>query len=159
MSVSQSQAVLLVTALFAVGVLVGGLGTHLYYTAGAVPEPEIRTPAGGFIVSRFQEELDLTPEQVEQARQILSEVWLEAGTLRDDLKPRVEQLLRGASEDLMAILTPEQRLKFERMRLDYRRRTERFLLGPPDTRQNDASGAAAEASAAAEQTAADEPGG
>ena len=138
MSLNQSQAVLVVAALFVIGVLVGGLGTHLYYTAGTVSDRGLAMPSGGFsmppegsVVSVFAQELDLTPEQLEQARQILAKAWMEAGALRDDLKPQVQGLLRGAADDLTVILTPAQQEKFEKMRQDYRRRTERFLLGPP----------------------------
>jgi|SRR5581483_1523201 len=83
-------------------------------TAGAVAmntslharlhQPAFDTPAGQSLnFDKLQKELNLTPEQSEQMQSILKDMWMYYRTLLSDAKQRAEQ-----------VLTPEQRVKFER---------------------------------------------
>jgi Spy/CpxP family protein refolding chaperone len=68
-------------------------------------QPAFDTPAGkALYFERLQKELNLTPAQSEQMQSILNDFWQYYRTVLSDSRARVEQ-----------ILTPEQRVKFERI--------------------------------------------
>jgi hypothetical protein len=46
------------------------------------------------------------------------------------MAPRVRELMESTSDEIAALLTPEQREEFERMRERQRRPLERLFLGP-----------------------------
>src|SRR3954451_465137 len=67
--------------------------------------PAFETPAGkALYFERMQRELNLTPEQSEQMQSVLNDFWQYYRTVLTDGKQRVE-----------ALLTDEQRVKFEKM--------------------------------------------
>ena len=67
--------------------------------------PAFETPAGkALYFERMQRELNLTPQQSEQMQSVLNDFWQYYRTVLTDGKQRVE-----------ALLTEEQRLKFEKM--------------------------------------------
>ncbi len=123
-------AVAAVLALFALGVIAGGLATHLFYAKNLgrpgrppwVPPKIFEEPLRG---------LDLSREQEHEIREILRRTRREAAALREELRPRVHELMEKAVREIEQVLTPEQREAFARMRQRQRRRTEQFLLGPP----------------------------
>ena len=121
------QALLALVGLFALGTVAGGLGAHLYY-ARALDRPPAPPPFfGGRMGPRLERQLDLSPEQGEQLRQILDETRTEAEALRRDLAPRIRQVMERSEERIGEILTPEQRERFEQIRRGHRRRSERFF--------------------------------
>jgi hypothetical protein len=68
-------------------------------------QPTFDTPAGkALYFERLQKELDLTPAQSEQMQSILNDFWQYYRTVLSDSRARVEQ-----------ILTPAQKVKFERI--------------------------------------------
>lgn len=127
---SRSASILLVAALFASGVAVGALGMHLYYfdkLSGGRGRPGPPPPVmGGWLAER----LDLSEEQQRQIEEVLTDSHRRSSEIRRSLRPQVEQLMTDTHDQVMEILTPQQRLEFERMRRFQRRRIEQFLLGP-----------------------------
>ena len=68
-------------------------------------QPAFGTPQGSALnFEKLQKDLDLTPTQADQVKSVLNDMWQYYRTVLSDSKSRVEQ-----------VLTPEQRLKFERI--------------------------------------------
>jgi Spy/CpxP family protein refolding chaperone len=104
-SKTRSEAAMLVLVVFVLGVLLGGLGNHLWgervWGRQTPPAPPSRTQ----IVSELTHELQLTPDQQQQL-----------GAIVDDTKAKIRAAYAPADaqrEQLRAILTPEQLPKFE----------------------------------------------
>ena len=128
------QALVALLGLFVLGVVSGGLGAHLYY-ARALDRPPGPPPFfGGRLGPRLERHLELTPEQGEQLRDILDETRREAEALRRDLAPRMREVLERSEERIREILTPEQRQRFEEIRRQHRRRSDRFFGGRGERR-------------------------
>ncbi len=150
---SRPLSVLLVATLFLSGVAIGALGMHLYYFErlhrpwegpphgaihgllhrlgpGSSAEAPPGTPPGTPFLGRWMaRELELSPEQQRQIEEILSDSGRRAAAMRHELRPRVEALMEETAGRIAAVLTPEQRRRFERLR--QRRLLDEGLLGPP----------------------------
>lgn len=124
-------AISAVLAVLVLGILVGILGTHLFYAHRLAEPGSSSTMAGRFFAERLDRELALTAEQRAAIDAILDETQREAGALRDEMRPRVGGLMREATERISELLTPEQRRRFEELRARHRGRAEHFFLGPP----------------------------
>lgn len=84
----------------AAGALTMNLGLH-----NRLHQPAFDTRAGRTLYfERLRKELDLTPAQAEQMQSILNDFWQYYRTVLSDSKTRIDQ-----------VLTPEQRIKFDRM--------------------------------------------
>jgi len=66
-------------------------------------------------LERLTEELGLTEEQSRQVGQILEETRKEFIQLRNEMRPRFDEIRRRSNERLRAVFTPEQQAKFEQM--------------------------------------------
>lgn len=87
----------------ALGALVMDLGIH-----NRQRPPAFNTPAGRTLYfEKLQKELELTPEQSTQMESVLNDFWQYYRGVLGDSKSKVEQ-----------ILTPAQRVKFERILSD-----------------------------------------
>ena len=84
----------------AAGAVAMNLGVH-----GRLHQPAFDTPAGkAAYFARVQKELDLTPQQAEQMRSVLNDMWQYYRIVVTDSRSRVDQLLNE-----------EQRRRFERL--------------------------------------------
>jgi hypothetical protein len=128
--VKRSTALLAIAALFCVGVLVGILGTNLFYLH------EIRQPGGlarlgtRWLARSLDRRLDLSAEQRRQVDAILADAAHEAAALRRAFTPPMLEILERARRRIAAVLNPEQREKFERFRRDHAPRIRRMIGGP-----------------------------
>lgn len=102
-------------SLLVLGGLVGALGSHLFH-AHHPPPAEPPPLLGGHAVHRLERHLQLTPEQSLELAAILQRARDEGETLRADVEPRLHAILIGAMEEIDAMLTPEQRRRFRRVR-------------------------------------------
>ncbi len=94
---------LTILLVFVCGAALGAVVMNLGHAR--LHQPAFDTPAGkALYFDRLQKELDLTPAQSEQMQSILNDFWQYYRTVLSDSRARVEQ-----------ILTPEQRVKFERI--------------------------------------------
>ena len=123
------SAIAAVVALFVSGVVIGIMGTHLFYAS------RLRHPGGLRIMAdhysmRLEKYLDLTQEQVEAIDRVLETSRSEAGELRYEMWPRVHELIDRTSGEIEEILTEEQRKGYDRLRRFQRRRLEMLVLGP-----------------------------
>lgn len=129
------QALVALAGLFVVGVVAGALGAHLYY-ARALDRPPAPPPFfAGRIGPRLERHLDLTPEQRVELRQVLEETRREAEAMRREMGPRMREVMEHNEQRIRALLTPEQRDRFDELRRRQRRRSDRFLGGADGRRR------------------------
>lgn len=125
----RSTALAAVIALFLVGVLVGVLGTHVFYLR------QVRQPGGmaalgsRYLAAELDRRLELTPEQRGEVDAILADAAREAGEIRREMTPRMLEILERAHRRIAAELSPEQRRELERFRRQRGARVRRLLLG------------------------------
>lgn len=120
-----------VTALFAVGVVVGVLGTHLYYAhrLGQPGGPPAMIARG--FEDRLQRELGLDAEQMQRIHEILREGHEQTEQIRAEMAPRLHEQLEAMHRRIVEeVLTPEQRVRFEELQAQHRRRADTFFLHP-----------------------------
>jgi len=127
--VKRSIAILSVIGLFVIGILIGSLGTHLYY-AHRLLQPGGPPGMGGKIfVDRLMARLDLTPGQRREIERILKDSHVRAEAFRASMAPRVRALMEETHERVLAVLTPEQREVFEEMSRTHHQRAREWFLG------------------------------
>lgn len=68
----------------------------------------------GAAFEEMRRELNLTDEQAAQVRSILEETRGEYRALREETRPRYDRIRHGARERIRALLTPEQRERFDK---------------------------------------------
>ncbi|HBL25348.1 MAG TPA: hypothetical protein DD490_00760 [Acidobacteria bacterium] len=125
----RSTALAAVAGLFLVGVLVGILGTHLFYLRQLRQPGGMATLGNRFLAAGLDRRLDLTAEQRRQVDAILADAAREAREVRREMMPRVVEILDRSHHRLSAVLTPEQRQELERFRRQRGDRVRRLLLG------------------------------
>jgi flagellar basal body-associated protein FliL len=118
---SRSVAILLVLAVFILGVALGSIGTYLegYRVFGAPrrPVPD-RSPAGmqrgrQAQVERMTRDLTLTADQQKQLDSILSQAQAQYGSIHEKWSVQMDQERKQMRDQIRAILSPEQTAKFE----------------------------------------------
>ena len=130
---SRFVAIAAALALVISGIAIGALGTFLVLERprgpqAGPPHPPIPLP----FTREIEVRLGLSEDQKARIHAILRESRDEADAIRRELRPRLEGHLEATRERIGAVLTPEQRAKFEELVREDRRRAERFLLeGPP----------------------------
>jgi Spy/CpxP family protein refolding chaperone len=132
--VKRASALFAVLAVLVLGVIVGIMGTHLFYAQKFRRAGSFSGMASDFFSDRLERELGLTPEQRRAIDEIMEESRLEGHALREEMRPRVTEMMRRTSERIGEVLTPEQRERFAELQEQHRGRAERFLLGPPGGR-------------------------
>jgi len=124
-AVNQSRlaAVLLVIAVFILGIALGVLGTYLegyrVFGSGMMhrTSPD-RSPAAlqrgrQAKVDRFTKELNLTPDQQKQLDSVLAQMQTKYGGVHEQSRIQMDQVHKQGSEAIRVILTPEQAAKFD----------------------------------------------
>jgi Spy/CpxP family protein refolding chaperone len=119
---TRREAAFLVIVVFALGVLLGGLGTHLWGERvwGHQTAPKTRDE----IVARLTHEVGLTPDQQKQVTAIVDDTRAQWKALYAPVDAQREQIRQQSREKLRALMTPEQRAKLEKFfaELDEQRR-------------------------------------
>jgi Spy/CpxP family protein refolding chaperone len=119
---TRREAALLVMVVFALGILLGGLGTHLWGERvwGHQGAPNSRDE----IIARFTHELSLTPEQQASVTAIVDDTRAQWRALYSPLDPKKEEIRQQSRDKIRALLTPEQKTKLEDFfrRLDEQRK-------------------------------------
>lgn len=105
-------AVLVLALTFGAG-FVGGAAAHHLWTAhrGAV-HPFMMKP----MINRLDRRLDLTDAQRERIEEILRRRHANITAVWGGVRPRVRAELDATNAEIVKVLTPEQRAKFEKMR-------------------------------------------
>lgn len=74
------------------------------------------------MLERFGTQLNLTPEQKEQVKVLFEAKRQKMKALREETRPRYDEIRRAAKEDIRKLLTPEQQKKFDQMELEWEAR-------------------------------------
>jgi Spy/CpxP family protein refolding chaperone len=121
---TRREAVLLVVVVFLLGALLGGLATHVWtiHASNQQMAPHGRDQ----ILEQMTRQLEFTPEQLQVVTQIVDETHGQIRALYAPLDAQREQIRQSTRERIRAVLTPEQKPKFEEFlhRLDDQRKKE-----------------------------------
>ena len=112
---ANRKAVLWVAIVFLLGVAVGGMGgyvcAHRSVSAAPAPLPEPERRARR--VAELTKELGLRSDQAKQLDMILLQRHTESRAIHDQTDAQIDQVRQKGREQIRAILTPEQKPKFE----------------------------------------------
>ncbi len=112
---NRGKAALLVIAVFILGAALGGVGTYFVVkrtvTASSAPMSEQHKHAHR--VERLTNELSLTADQQKRLDEILTELEARYKAIHDATIPQMDQARHETRNKIRAILTPEQKPKFE----------------------------------------------
>jgi Spy/CpxP family protein refolding chaperone len=124
-SKTKSEAAILVLVVFVLGVLLGGLGSHLWGERVWGHQPPGGPPAHQ-IVSDLTHELQLTPDQQKQLSAIVDDTKAQIRAAYTPADAQREQLRQQGRARIRAILTSDQLPKFEAFmqRIDEQRKKE-----------------------------------
>jgi Spy/CpxP family protein refolding chaperone len=108
------KAALWVGLVFLLGAALGGVlgnlfGVHATSTPPQLSDVQKRAQK----VQRLTQELSLTPDQQKQIEAIIASVQAEYKAIRQSTEPQFDQARQKGREQIRAILTPEQKPKFE----------------------------------------------
>src|SRR5262249_18041771 len=122
---TRRTAILLVAVAFVAGALIGFAGGRVYsiyrlFDRGRGPEFMRER-----ILRHLDRSLNLTPQQRAQIGAIMDRHHKRMQQLTEGIRPQMRQEIDGANREIEAVLTPEQRAKYEEMRM----RMERFIPG------------------------------
>ncbi|HEY6264563.1 MAG TPA: hypothetical protein VIW93_07155 [Candidatus Acidoferrum sp.] len=120
------KAAFWVGVVFLLGAALGGMLGYVFahHTAMAAPAQMTDAQKRAQKVERLTQELNLTASQQQQLDAILTSVQGEYKVIRQSTEPQIDQARQKGREQIRAILTPEQKPKFEEFlkRLDEERK-------------------------------------
>ena len=126
MSETTRKAAFWVGVVFLLGAALGGMLGYVFahHTAMAAPAQMTDAQKRAQKVERLTQELNLTASQQQQLDAILTSVQSEYKVIRQSTEPQIDQARQKGREQIRAILTPEQKPKFEEFlkRLDEERK-------------------------------------
>jgi hypothetical protein len=127
-SSAKWTAVFLVFIAFGSGILVGFFGEHILRTRFS---RHIPPRAAHFLVNRLDRRLDLTDDQKKKIEAIIARRHARMNQIWDSARPRIEAEIEATNNEIASILTPEQRVKFEaiKMRVNRGRMPGRYRTG------------------------------
>jgi|SRR5580704_9953630 Spy/CpxP family protein refolding chaperone len=111
---AKQRAAVWVAVVFLLGVLLGGVVGYVFahhpVSANAPLSPQERRAQK---VEELTRVADLTPEQRQQLEAILTQLHSEYKTLHEQSDAQIDQARQKGRNQIRAILTPEQKPKFE----------------------------------------------
>jgi Spy/CpxP family protein refolding chaperone len=123
MNMKNSKAILSVLLVFVFGAASGALITHvIHQTRFESFARDGRQPREDILVKRLSGKLDLDSQQQEKVRTIIRETQLAMHQIRQQSRPQIEAVLAGGQQRISALLTPEQREKFEKIIAEHKLR-------------------------------------
>jgi Spy/CpxP family protein refolding chaperone len=128
---TRRNAILLVAVAFVAGALIGFAGGRVYSIFhGPMRGPGVEL-ASRRIIGHLDEELHLTPQQHDQVKQIMDRHHQRMLEISGGVHPQMRQEIDAANREIEALLTPEQREKFRKMRMRMEHMPRRGRRGPP----------------------------
>jgi len=122
-------AIVVVILTFVSGAAAGVLLAHFHIVGRSRGgRPPRLAPA--MMVRHLDHALDLTPEQRAKVEEIVRRHHQRIESLTESVRPQVRQELDDANREIEALLTPEQRQKFEKMKMRLGHREGRSRRGP-----------------------------
>ena len=114
---ARATALVVVVVAFLAGLLVGVAGDHVYLIHSRQLSPRRGMEAMARLLDRLDHELKLSPEQRDQVHRIIEAHHRKIEALTGGVRPQIRQELEQANREIGAILTPEQRVKYDALRL------------------------------------------
>ena len=108
------RTVLLATAIFVCGALVGGGLTFKVIASGYKRSFQDPSVLADEITQRMKRRLHLTDAQVQRVGKIILEQQMAFQSLRKEFRPRLDDQIEKTRRELAAVLTPEQARKWEK---------------------------------------------
>ena len=129
-SKKRGEAAVLVLVVFLLGALLGGVGNHVWGERVWGKQTINTQPTRNQLVSDLTQDLQLTPDQQKQLGSIVDDTRAQWRTLYNTIEPQHEQIRQQARDRMRAILTPEQKPKFEAFmhRIDVQRQKDEQQL-------------------------------
>lgn len=127
----RTSALLAVTALFLVGILVGVLGTHLFYFRALRQPGGLAAVALRVVARDLDRRLDLNAEQERQVAAILGEARARFAGLRAEISPEIVAVANESQGRIAELLDARQRAEFERFRGEHSAWLQKQLAGQP----------------------------
>jgi hypothetical protein len=117
MKLTRSAITLYVVLVFASGIVLGAFGQRLY-TVSVVSAKTTRNPEEfrKTYMTEMKGRLKLTPEQVVQLNGILDGTRARFHEARERLKPELDTIRKEQQDKVRAMLKPEQRPEYDKMR-------------------------------------------
>jgi Spy/CpxP family protein refolding chaperone len=114
--------------LYVLAIFLAGGGTGAFITwrtcQGRAAMPPSPVEIGARLRAQFQSRLDLTPEQVSKINPLIDQAMHRVEAIRTDTASHVFANVSNLHEQVLLVLTPEQKAKFEQLereRRDYLR--------------------------------------
>jgi Spy/CpxP family protein refolding chaperone len=125
---TRSEAAVLVLIVFLLGVLLGGLGTHLWGERVWGRQNPSGSPTRNQLVNDLTHELQLTPDQQQQLGAIVDDTKSKIHEAYAPADAQREVLRQQGRARIRAILTPDQLPKFEAFmaRIDEQRKKDQL---------------------------------
>ena len=126
----RGEAAVLVLVVFLLGTLLGGVGNHVWGERVWGKQTINTQPTRNQLVSDLTQDLQLTPDQQKQLGSIVDDTRSQWRALYTTIEPQHEQIRQQARDRMRAILTPEQKPKFEEFmhRIDVQRQKDEQQL-------------------------------
>ena len=109
----RGEAAVLVFVVFLLGALLGGVGNHVWGERVWGKQIINTQPTRNEIVGDLTRDLQLTPDQQKQLGSIVDDTRAQWRTLYTTIEPQHEQIRQQSRDRIRAILTPDQKPKFE----------------------------------------------
>ena len=126
----RGEASVLVLVVFLLGALLGGVGNHVWGERVWGKQIINTQPTRNEIVGDLTRDLQLTPDQQKQLGSIVDDTRAQWRTLYTTIEPQHEQIRQQSRDRIRAILTPDQKPKFEEFmhRIDEQRKKDEQQL-------------------------------
>jgi Spy/CpxP family protein refolding chaperone len=106
------KAEAVVILVFVLGIIIGGVGTHVW-EARKDGTRAFTKPTRDDVIQQLTRELDLNSQQQQQLSTIIDDTRAQWRALYSPLDARHEAIRQQSRDKIRAILTPEQHAKFE----------------------------------------------
>jgi Spy/CpxP family protein refolding chaperone len=120
------KLVLLLTGIFFAGAVAGGFVT-LEVGKGMLRKRLAPDNWGPARLKMLEKHLDLTPEQLDRLKPIIRRDVEDMNRLRQQGFQETRRILERMEKDIAAVLTPEQREKFQKLNAEMRERARRMI--------------------------------
>ena len=125
---ARREAAALVFLVLLLGIVVGGIGDHLWRVGAAGRQPTVPNtkPTRNDIISDLTRQLELSADQQKQIGAAIDDTRAKWQALYAPLDAPREQIRQQGRANIRAVLTPEQQVKFDELlrRLDEQREKE-----------------------------------
>lgn len=110
---ARLEAAILVFVVFLLGLLLGGVGSHLWDEHVLGQEPVNSKPTRDQVVNDLTQRLQLTPDQQKQIAAMIDDTRAKWQALYAPLDAPREAIRKQGRANIRAVLTPDQQLKLD----------------------------------------------